>query len=52
MILLYGAGGGPGRGEIPMDLIANRHLMIPNAGCQGQIAKKNNRRSENWSNVK
>ncbi len=24
MILLYGAGGGPGRGEIPMDPIRNR----------------------------
>ena len=27
MILLYGAGGEPGRGEIPMELLANSHLM-------------------------
>lgn len=46
MILLYGAGGEPGRGEIPMSLIAVRHLknfpyrFIYPLGCRGQISGK------------
>ena len=38
MILLYGAGGVPGRGENPMDLIRNQTFDdFPSMGCQGQI---------------
>ena len=46
MILLYGAGGEPGRGEIPMSLIAVRRLknfpyrFIYPLGCRGQISGK------------
>ncbi|MDY4711230.1 MAG: hypothetical protein SPC22_04620 [Ruminococcus bromii] len=46
MILLYGAGGVPGRGEIPMSLIADRRLknfpyrFIYPLGCRGQISGK------------
>lgn len=31
MILLYGAGGGPGRGEMPMSLAATKRLLISHA---------------------
>ena len=40
MILLYGAGGEPGRGEIPMDPIryrASDDFPIVHVGCRGQI---------------
>jgi len=46
MILLYGAGGEPGRGEIPMSLIAVRRLknfpyrFIYPLGCRGQVSGK------------
>ena len=39
MILLYGAGGEPGRGEIPMDPIRYRASddFLLHVGCRGQI---------------
>jgi len=46
MILLYGASGEPGRGEIPMNLIAVRRLknfpyrFFYPLGCRGQVSGK------------
>ena len=42
MILLYGAGGGPGRGEIPMDLFRKQasDVFPMCVGCRGQITHR------------
>ena len=43
MILLYGAGGVPGRGEIPMDSVSSRAPddFLLCLGCRGQITHTN-----------
>ena len=43
MILLYGAGGGPGRGEIPMDLFRKQATksIVQNAAAKGAEATAN-----------
>ena len=49
MILLYGAGGEPGRGEIPMRWFRKPSLSdFPIRGCLGQILKNKHYSQFDW----